>query len=161
MKRLATLTASLFFSMHAVSHDASPKKIDVPDSAKAATAVVDRFFAALSSGDLTLAGGQLDPNVIILESGGAEHSAAEYLGGHAKDDAQFLEGAHHVLHRRTARATGDLVWVASESELHVEKDGKPSTLVSTETMVLRSGKAGWKIVHIHWSSRVKKPGESH
>jgi hypothetical protein len=27
--------------------------------------------------------------------------------------------------------------------------------------VLRSGKDGWKIVHIHWSSRVKKPGDSH
>ena len=160
MKRLATLLASLLFVTNAVAHDAS-RQIDVPDSAKAAAAVVDRFFAALSSGDLTLAGGQLDPNVIILESGGAEHSATEYLGGHAKSDAQFLKGAHHVLHRRTARATGDLVWVASESELHVEKEGKPSTIASTETMVLRSGKDGWKIVHIHWSSRVKKPGESH
>ena len=160
MKRLATLLASLLFATNAVADDASPQ-IDVPDSAKAATAVVDRFFAALSSGDLTLAGNLLDPNVIILESGGAEHSAAEYLGGHAKSDAQFLKGAHHALHRRTARATGDLVWVASESELHVEKDGKPSTLVSTETMILRTGKDGWKIVHIHWSSHVKKPGESH
>jgi len=26
---------------------------------------------------------------------------------------------------------------------------------STETMVLRSTSAGWKIVHIHWSSRAK------
>ncbi len=87
----------------------------------AAAAVVDRFFAALSSGDLAQAGAQLDPTVIILESGGAEHSAAEYLGGHAKGDAQFLKDAHHVLNRRTARATGDVAWVASESELHVRE----------------------------------------
>jgi ketosteroid isomerase-like protein len=160
MIRQATLTTFLFFSGLAAAHESSPK-VDVPESARAAAAVVDRFFAALSSGDLAQAGAQLDPNVIILESGGAEHSAAEYLGGHAKGDVQFLKGSHHVLIRRTARAADDIAWVASESELHVEKDGKPSTNVSTETMVLRSGKDGWKIVHIHWSSRVKKPGDSH
>jgi ketosteroid isomerase-like protein len=160
MIRQATLTAFLFFSGMATAHESSPK-VDIPDTAKAAAAVVDRFFAALSSGDLAQVGAQLDPNVIILESGGAEHSAAEFLGGHAKDDAKFLKGAHHVLSRRTARATGDVAWVASESELHVEKDGKPATISSTETIVLRSGKDGWKIVHIHWSSRVKKPGDSH
>jgi ketosteroid isomerase-like protein len=160
MIRQATLTTFLLFSALATAHESSPM-LDVPDSARAAAAAVDRFFAALSSGDLPQAGALLDPAVIILESGGAEHSAAEYLGGHAQGDAQFLKGAHHVLNRRTARATGDVAWVASESELHVEKDGKPSTIASAETMVLRSGKDGWKIVHIHWSSRVKKPGDSH
>lgn len=136
-------------------------QVDVPDAAKAAAATVDRFFAALSAGDLDRAGAELDPNVIILESGGAEHSAAEYLGGHAKGDAAFLKGAHHSLMRRSARVSGGLAWVASESELHVQKDGKPAVIASTETMVLQSTGAGWKIVHIHWSSHVKKPGESH
>jgi ketosteroid isomerase-like protein len=160
MIRRATFTTLLFISSLAAAHESS-LKVDVPDSAKAAAAVVDRFFAALSSGDLTQAGAQLDPDVIILESGGAEHSAAQFLGGHAKADAEFLKGAHHVLSRRTARASGNVAWVASESELHVQNDGKPSTIASTETMVLRSGQDGWKIVHIHWSSRVKKPGDSH
>jgi len=160
MNRQATVIAFLLFSELAAAHELTPT-VDVPDTAKAAAAVVDRFFSALSSGDLAQAGAQLDPNVIILESGGAEHSAAEYLGGHAKGDAQFLKGAHYTLNRRTARATGDVAWVASESELHVEKDGKPSTIASTETMVLRLSEGGWTIVHIHWSSQVKKPGDSH
>jgi hypothetical protein len=30
---------------------------------------------------------------------------------------------------------------------------KPVELVSTETMVLRKGEAGWRIEHIHWSSQ--------
>lgn len=136
---------------------AAAPQIDVPDAAKAAAATVDRFFAALSAGDLERAGAELAADVIILESGGAERSAAEYLGGHAKGDAAFLKGAHHTLLRRTARSSGELVWVASESELHVQKDGKPATIASTETMVLRSTGGGWKIVHIHWSSRARKP----
>ena len=135
---------------------ADTELVDVPDVAKGAAATVDRFFAALSAGDLEKAGAELDPSVIILESGGAEHSAAEYLGGHAKHDAEFLGGAHHVPGRRIARVSGELAWVASESELHVQDDGKPVTIASAETMVLRSNGAGWKIVHIHWSSQARK-----
>ena len=75
-------------------------QIDVPEAAQAAAATVDRFFDALSAGDLERAGAELDPQVIILESGGAEHSAAEYLGGHARDDAEFLKAAQQNLGRR-------------------------------------------------------------
>lgn len=129
--------------------------IDVAPSAQAAVLVVDRFSKALAAVDLKGVGDLLDPNVIILESGGAERSREEYLGHHAIADAAFLAGAHVVLQRRTARADGDLVWVASESELHATEAGKPMTLLSTETMVLRNTADGWHIVHIHWSSRPK------
>lgn len=139
---------------------AEPPRIDVPDSARAAAATVDRFFAALSAGNLDAAAVELDPDVIILESGGAEHSAAEYLGGHAMYDAEFLSTAQQTLKRRTARASGDLAWVATESGLQAQEGGKPLTIVSTETMVLRAMDAAWKIVHIHWSSRTTRTQES-
>lgn len=155
MTRYLSLTLLLLFTAHGTALAAEPQ-IDVPEAARAAAATVDRFFAALSAGDLERAGAELDPEVIILESGGAEHSAAEYLGGHAESDAEFLKGAHHGLTRRTARASGELAWVASESEMHAEKDGKPMTITSTETMVLRPTDSGWKIVHIHWSSQLRK-----
>src|SRR5687768_1677707 len=119
MVREASISALLFLSGLAIASE-SGAKLDIPAAATPAVAVVDRFAAALSSGDLTLAGAQLDPNVIVLESGGAEHSAAEYLGGHAKGDAEFLKGSHYVLNRRTARVIDDVAWVASEGELHVE-----------------------------------------
>lgn len=160
MTRYLPLTLLFLLMAQASAHE-TDAQIDVPEAARPAAAVVDHFFSALSAGDLEQAGGLLDPQVIILESGGAEHSAAEYLGGHAKGDAEFLKGAHHALLRRTARMEGELAWIASESELRVEKDLKPMTLASTETMVLRSTENGWKIIHVHWSSRAKKPGESH
>ena len=139
----------------------SSADVNVPAAAKDAVATVDRFSAALSSGDLARAGKELDPNVLILESGGAERSAAEYLGGHAKSDAEFLKSAHQQLRRRSAHVSGDFAWVASESELHLEKDGKPVTVLSTETMLLQRRAAEWKIVHIHWSSRKKDPSAAH
>lgn len=146
---------------HAKHAPSSAPAITVPAAAKQAVAAVDRFSSALAAGRLEAAGAELDPNVVILESGGAERSAAEYLGGHAKGDAAFLKGVHVQLTRRSAHVNGDLVWVASESEMHFNKDGKPVTVLSTETMLVQRTGANWKIVHIHWSSRTKNPAAAH
>lgn len=143
---------------HAAHHPkaAIATQADVPEAAAPAVAVVERFGKALAAADFKTVESLLDADVLILESGGAERSRAEYLGHHAISDAQFLKGAHSQLKRRRAWVEGDLAWVGSESELHASKDGKPLTLLSTETMVLRRTPEGWRIVHIHWSSRPKK-----
>ena len=138
---------------HAAAAATEIPAIDV--LAEPAVAVVDAFGRALAAGDLAAAAEWLDPAVVILESGGAERSRDEYLGHHGPADAAFLAGAHTTLTHRTARSDGDTAWVASESELRKDGDGKPLHLLSTETMVLRHTPAGWKIVHIHWSSRPK------
>ena len=163
---IAAFTGPAFAQTAPHQHDhpttsSSDADINVSAAAKDAVATVDRFSAALSAGDLAKAGKELDPKVLILESGGAERSAVEYLGGHAKGDAAFLKTAHQQLLRRSAHVSGDFAWVASESELHLQKDGKPVTVLSTETMLLQRRAAEWKIVHIHWSSRKKDPSAAH
>lgn len=129
---------------------------EVTDAAKAPVSVVDAFGTALAAADFGKVEALLDPAVLILETGGAERSRSEYLGHHALSDATFLAGTHSQLLHRTARVDGDTAWVASERELHATRDGKPLTLLSAETMVLSNTAEGWRIVHIHWSSRPKK-----
>lgn len=145
---------------HAHSHGAPSHGVDpaadVPVEAQAAVAVVDRLGDALAAGDLEAVEGLLAPDVLILESGGAEHSRAQYMGHHAISDSRFLRGSHRQVIRRRAAVEGALAWVGTESELHARKDGQALTLLSTETMVLRNTADGWRIVHIHWSSRPKK-----
>src|SRR5690606_5559053 len=130
--------------------------MDVPAAAEAAVAVAERFNTALSSGDLATVEALLATDVLILESGGAERSRDEYMGHHAVSDAAFLKGAHRQLLRRRTRTGGEFAWVGTESELHTQKDGKPLTVLSAETMVLKQTAEGWRIVHIHWSSRAKR-----
>lgn len=142
---------------HAHGHvEAAPAAEDVPEAANAPIEVVEAFGRALAAGDFATVERLLDPEVLILETGGAERSRAEYLGHHAKSDAKFLAGAHHTLKRRRARVDGGLAWVGSEGELHATSKGQPVTLLNTETMVLRNTPEGWRIVHVHWSSRPKK-----
>lgn len=136
--------------------DMSMAKLNVAPAATEAVATVERFSSALSAGDLVKATAELDPSVLILESGGAEHSRDEYLGGHAKSDAAFLKTARISLKARTAQASGDLAWVASESEIPAKKGETMLMIDSTETMLVRKTAQGWKIVHIHWSSRSKR-----
>lgn len=140
----------------AAGRETAKAELSVAPAATDAVAAVERFTTALVAGRLTQAGAELDPSVLILESGGAERSRDEYLAGHAKSDAAFLKGAHITLKRRTAQASGDLAWVGSESEIHAMKADKMLMIASSETMVLRKSADGWKIVHIHWSSRAAK-----
>lgn len=141
------------------SHAESTAPASQPDASadsQAVVAVVEQFGTALAKADFETVQALLDADVLILESGGAERSRDEYMAAHAIGDAQFLKGTHSQLTQRRTRVDGDLAWVGSESELHASKDGKPLTLLSTETMVLKRTGADWRIVHIHWSSRPKR-----
>lgn len=131
------------------SHDAAT----LSHTASAPAATVDAFFAALKAGDFAKAESLLDSNVRIFEAGGAERSAQEYASHHMKGDAAFLKAATQEVSQRTGDAVGDLAWVASEQRITGESKGKPVDILSTETMVLRKSPEGWRIVHIHWSSR--------
>lgn len=126
---------------------------DIAPSAADAVKVVDAFSAAIKAAKLKEAGSLLDPKALILESGSSERSRDDYLQSHAMADAAFMQTAQQQLRYRQARAEGSVAWVGSESILQTVKDGKALVILSTETMVLRKGLDGWRIVHIHWSSR--------
>ena len=132
---------------------------DIDANAAAPVAVVDAFGKALASGDTAVALSLLDPAATILESGGVERSRDEYAAHHLGADAEFLRGATVTPVWRTAKARGALAWVGSESRVAAVSKGKPVKLSSTETMVLAQTPDGWRIVHIHWSSRPDKTGE--
>lgn len=158
------LAASLAFSLQASAHE--PDKAasmgmpvfvqNVAPAAIDAVKVVDSFSTAIQSVKLDVAKNLLDPKVLILESGGSERSRDEYMGGHAIADANFLQNAHIQQRYRQAQAEGNFAWVATESEIQATEQGKKILLLSTETMLLKKTLQGWKIVHIHWSSRNKK-----
>jgi ketosteroid isomerase-like protein len=144
-----TLAAHETAKAPAASHSVAAPSAD----ANSAVAVVEAFSAALKAGEVGRAATYLDPDLLVLESGGAERSRAEYLAEHAGADAEFLRDANIVPLARRADASGDMAWVASESRIEYLREGATRRVLSTETMVLRRSADGWKIVHIHWSSR--------
>lgn len=126
---------------------------DIGPGAADAVKVVDAFSVAIKAAKLMDAGDLLDPKVLILESGSSERSRDQYLESHAIADSAFMQNAQMQLRYRQARVVGNFAWVASEGLLQMRREGKPMAILSTETMLLGKGAQGWKIVHIHWSSR--------
>lgn len=123
-----------------------------PD-AQAAGKVVDAFHAALTGGDAAAASALLDDSAVIYEEGEAEQSKAAYLTSHLPADIAFLAGIKETVLDRSGAATKDLAWIASRGRMQGSFRDRPIDRETTETMVLRRTADGWRIVHIHWSSK--------
>ncbi|TAJ68786.1 MAG: DUF4440 domain-containing protein [Phenylobacterium sp.] len=118
-----------------------------------AARVVDAFHSALSRGDNVTALAQLADDVLIFEAGGTERSKAEYASAHLAGDAAFAQAIPAKLVRRTGGISDAFAWVASEGRTQGRYKDRDVNRVTTETMLLRRDGRGWKIVHVHWSSR--------
>ncbi len=115
--------------------------------------VADALHAALVAGNAEAVQALLDPAVLIFESGGVERSLEEYASHHMHSDMAFLSSMDSELLDRQVFASGESCVVASRSRIRGTFRDKTMDLFSTETLVLHRAEAGWKIRHIHWSSR--------
>ena len=121
--------------------------------AGSAEAVVAAFHAALERGDTAAALALMAEDVLVYEQGGAERSRAEYAAEHLAADAEFSRSTRSLTSGRRSRIDGDLAVVTSESRTTGRFRDRDVNSAGVETMVLRRTPAGWRITHIHWSSR--------
>ena len=118
-----------------------------------ATATVEQFHQALTAGERDKALKFLDDGVIIYESGHKEKSKAEYAAHHLDSDIAFSREVARKVTSTQRIAHGDFETVLQENESSGSYKGKAVHLVGLETMLLKKTDDGWKIQHIHWSSR--------
>lgn len=136
---------------HAHGHDHAAGSVAV--EAADAVAAVDAFHVALKAGDRTAALAFLAPDVMIFEEGGAERSRDEYASHHLGSDAAFAAASEATVTRRSGWADGDIAWITSEGRTTGQFNGRAIDRLTAETMVLKRHAGGWRIHHIHWSSR--------
>ena len=122
-------------------------------AASEAAKVVDAFHAALAKQDTASAAALLSESALIFEAGYVERSKAEYASHHLGADAAYASVVPTSLVKRSGFADGDMAWIASETRTTGTYKDKPVDRLSTETMILKQEASGWRIVHIHWSSR--------
>jgi ketosteroid isomerase-like protein len=152
---LAALIASAIpLSANAQVTDQTTQKADaMTPSAREAATTVDAFHAALARNDTSAALELLADDALVFEGGNAERSKAEYASHHAAADAAFSSAVASSLLRRSGHAAGDFAWVASEGRTTGRFKDRPVDRLTTESMLLRREAKGWRIIHIHWSSR--------
>jgi ketosteroid isomerase-like protein len=125
--------------------------VATPVFASEPAAVVDSFHAALQSGDTRAIPSLLTPDALVFEGGHVERSAAEYMAGHLAGDAAHAARTVTRYGARRCMIVAEQAVIATET-ISSARDGSDPR-VGTETMVLTRSGAGWRIGHIHWSSR--------
>ena len=124
------------------------------DSAAVAS-VIERFHAALASGDSAAALALLAPDVTVLESGGLE-TLEEYRSHHLPGDIQFARAVPRSRAPIKVTLAGDMAWATSTGVTQGEYRGRAINSTSAELMVLTRSGGGWLIRAIHWSSRARR-----
>ena len=114
---------------------------------------VAAFHAALSSRDRDAALALLDPGVLIFESGGAELSRGEYASHHLGTDMEFSAATARTIVDQRSGSSADTAWVLTRSETSGTFRDETIDARGVETMLLRRTEHGWRIAHVHWSSR--------
>lgn len=114
--------------------------------------IVDAFHDALRAGKRQAALVLLADDVLVLESGGAETSKAEYEAAHLDADMEYEAAVRSSVIARQDYTGDAIAWVATEGHSSGTFRGKSVNRMTAETMVLRRFPEGWRIVHIHWSS---------
>jgi uncharacterized protein (TIGR02246 family) len=120
--------------------------------------VAAAFGKALAAGDSAAALALLHPDVVIFE-GGAWESLEDYRKGHLRADMRFLQGLKQETLRDAVTISGDLALMTRSSATTGTSGERTVDSLGAETMVLMRTVNGWKIRHIHWSSRARRrPG---
>lgn len=119
------------------------------DSVKA---VVHAFHGALAAGDSAGALELLHPEVRVFEGGHAE-TLSEYRAGHLAVDMEFSRSVDRDVVSESVSGGGGRALYLSEDRTTGTFRGEDVDARGTETMVLVRTAAGWRIRHIHWSSR--------
>lgn len=120
--------------------------------ASAVRTTVHAFHDALAAGDSAAALELLHPDVRVFEGGHAE-TLAEYRAGHLGADMAFSSSVERKLLTESVSAEGDRALYLGTYRMAGTFRGRDLRLLGTETMVLTRTADGWRIRHIHWSSR--------
>ena len=148
LTRLLLPTAMLLtFAGEARAQAAAP----VSDSV-AVVRVLERFRSAMASGDSAAVLAQLAPDVVVLESGGAENFA-EFRAHHLAADIEFARAVQDTRTPLRVVVRGDLAWAAATSTAKGQFRGRAVDSAGAELMVFARTPDGWRIAAIHWSSR--------
>lgn len=124
------------------------------DSA-AVVAAIQRYHAALASGDSIAARELLTDDATILESGGVE-TKAEYLSHHLPGDIAFARAVPRERSEIAVTVVGDVAWASSTSSVRGRFRDRDIDSAGAELMVLERQPEGWRIAAIHWSSRARR-----
>jgi ketosteroid isomerase-like protein len=117
---------------------------------------VQLFHDALAAGDSAAALRLLAPEVVIFEEGGVENSREEYRAHHLQADVEFSRATKREVLDRHSAVMDRTAWVLTQARVSGTFRDRKVDADLAETVALEETADGWRIRHIHWSSRERQ-----
>jgi uncharacterized protein (TIGR02246 family) len=130
----------------------APASAQVAGAESEVRAAVEAFDRALATGDSAAVLALLHADASVHEGGVAE-TREQYRAGHLRGDIAFLRDVTSETVRERVDVRGDMALYTSEYAMKATSRGREVNSTGVETMVLVRTAEGWRILHIHWSSR--------
>lgn len=120
--------------------------------------VLADYRAAMEARSVEKLANVIDPDLLVLEGVYKNVSWADYrdnhIGPEMKEWKEFRTQDPRVLE---VIVHGELAYAVEEATFTIVTADKTVTLAGAETFVLKKDPAGWKIRHLHFSSKKKEP----
>lgn len=113
---------------------------------------VHGFHRALAAGDSAAALQLLHTDVVIHETGRSE-TLSDYRGGHLRADIAFATATQRSITDETVEVWDDTALYTATSRTTGRWRDRDVDSTGAETILLVRTPDGWRIRHIHWSSR--------
>jgi ketosteroid isomerase-like protein len=123
-----------------------------PQAEAEVTAVLDKFYGAMKTGDTVTAMSVIAPDALFVESGKLE-TRSEYETNHLPNDIAFEKQVTGKRGPLRITVLGDTAWVIAVTVFEGTFDGSPVDFESAQLAVLTRTAGEWQIRSIHWSSR--------
>lgn len=131
---------------------ATPSLAAQSEAETAVREAVHAFHQALEAGDSARALALLHPEATVYEGGHAE-TRAEYRSGHLPADIAFARAVRRTTVRDEVIALDSAALYTSEYTARGRFRDRDIDAHGTESIALVRTPDGWRIRHIHWSSR--------
>ncbi len=128
-----------------------------------ATATAAAYLAAMAATDLDAAEALFAEDSLIFETGGVEGTWHDYRRHHIGPELAAIVSFEITRGepRERQSADGTMAWVAWSVEYRIElNDGRVINSRGTVSFVLEGHEQGFRIHHLHWSSRRKPMAEA-
>ncbi|HSJ33229.1 MAG TPA: nuclear transport factor 2 family protein [Longimicrobiales bacterium] len=152
MKRQAAAVGAVLILLTCTFGHAEAQEVSDETARADVRSVVESYARALASGDSLAALALLHEDVVIYEGGHAE-TREEYRSGHLRSDIAFASAVKRTVTADDVLLLGGAALYTSEYTAAGRFRDRDIDSHGTETMLLVRTADGWKIRHIHWSSR--------
>lgn len=154
MKSTKLAAALLVLSSAAIAEPAVSGKAEV-------AALIERYHAAMKARSVERLGELVEPDLTVLEGSHLNTSWTDYRDNHIGPEMRDWT-AYAVDGRKLSRISvaSNSAFVVEQATYTITTAGETIVLDGAQTFVARRSKTGWRLAHLHFSGKRRKPDES-